>query len=170
MLAVPDDLITHEFTRQFLGEEVPRGVETMRRPEVIEAERRAAALDGPWTAELVGLAFEDPATLRSRFVRLINDYWNEAFATEWERIEPVLAGSVAAYGQLIASRGFFSLLEPLWPEVRLDRPARTTCRPGAGGYRRGGLLRRSQDRCQRELMTPSRPGDSGPLVRPTRSL
>ncbi len=125
LLAVPDELITHEFTRQFLGEAVPRGAEVMRRPEVIRAVRRAAALDGPRTAELVDLALEDPANLRSRFVRLIDDYWNEAFGSEWERIEPVLAGTVAAYGQLIASRGFFSLLEPLWPEVRLDRPART---------------------------------------------
>lgn len=70
-----------------------------------------------------------------RFLDLLESYWDEAFAREWERIEPDLAASVTEAGRVIARHGVYALLRGLWPEVRSDpRPvgsrsnARTTTR------------------------------------------
>jgi hypothetical protein len=40
--------------------------------------------------------------LLERFLRLLESYWEEAFAREWERIEPDLAASVTQAGRVIA--------------------------------------------------------------------
>jgi DNA-binding transcriptional ArsR family regulator len=50
-------------------------------------------------------------------------YWEDAFAAEWERIEPDLAESVAEAGRQIEEHGLYALLRGLWPEVRSDPQA-----------------------------------------------
>jgi DNA-binding transcriptional ArsR family regulator len=98
--------------------------------------RDPAALEEPATRRLLRermgndvLArqlLEDPRGLLDRFLRLLEAYWEEAFAREWERIEPDLAASVSDAGRVIARRGLYALLRGLWPEVRSD--------PGAGRF------------------------------------
>ncbi len=77
--------------------------------------------DGPLDPLRVPAAIlDDPVALHERFLALLEDYWEAAFATEWERIEPDLAASVAEAGRQIASAGVYGLLRGLFPEVRCD--------------------------------------------------
>jgi Family of unknown function (DUF5937) len=63
---------------------------------------------------------EDPAALMERFLALLERYWEEGFAREWQRIEPQLAASVTEAGRQIEQQGVYGLLRGLWPEVRCD--------------------------------------------------
>jgi DNA-binding transcriptional ArsR family regulator len=74
-------------------------------------------------ADAVHLVLERPAAALQRFATLLADYWDQAFAAEWERLEPELANTVAAAGTLIATRGLYALLGSLWPELRTDPAA-----------------------------------------------
>jgi DNA-binding transcriptional ArsR family regulator len=78
---------------------------------------RAAAEGDQALAELL---LEEPAALLERFLRLLEGYWEEAFAAEWGRIEPDLAASVSEAGRQISEHGLYALLRGLWPEVRSD--------------------------------------------------
>jgi DNA-binding transcriptional ArsR family regulator len=79
---------------------------------------RNARLRG--SVELATLIFEDPAELTARFATLLSDYWEAAFADEWERLEPRLAGSVSEAGRQIAAGGIYSFLRGLSPGLRVD--------------------------------------------------
>ena len=48
---------------------------------------------------------DDPGALHERVLALLEDYWGQAFADEWDRIEPELAASVDSAGEQIASGG-----------------------------------------------------------------
>jgi DNA-binding transcriptional ArsR family regulator len=81
--------------------------------------RRAATFGyGPRSA--VRLLFDDPAALHARFVALLEAYWAEAFAAEWERIEPALADGVALAGRDIVGQGVYPFLQRLAPSLRVD--------------------------------------------------
>ena len=41
---------------------------------------------------------------------LLTDYWEAAFAAEWERLEPQLAAAVSDAGRTIAAGGVYELL------------------------------------------------------------
>jgi DNA-binding transcriptional ArsR family regulator len=69
---------------------------------------------------LADALLEDPVALLERFLRLLERYWEDAFAREWERIEPDLAASVGEAGRRIEQDGIYALLRGLWPEVRCD--------------------------------------------------
>jgi DNA-binding transcriptional ArsR family regulator len=79
--------------------------------------QRAAKAAGDAVGEQL---LDDPGALLQRFLTLLEGYWEEAFAREWERIEPDLAASVTEAGRQIASDGLYGLLQGLWPEVRCD--------------------------------------------------
>jgi DNA-binding transcriptional ArsR family regulator len=68
----------------------------------------------------VRLLFDYPAALHARFADLLEAYWAEAFAAEWERIEPQLADGVAAAGREIAGDGLYPFLLRLAPGLRVD--------------------------------------------------
>jgi DNA-binding transcriptional ArsR family regulator len=72
------------------------------------------------STELATLIFEDPVELTTRFARLMSDYWEAAFADEWERLEPRLAESVSAAGRQIAAGGIYAFLRGLSPGLRVD--------------------------------------------------
>jgi DNA-binding transcriptional ArsR family regulator len=80
----------------------------------------ATPLIGPSDAVVAALLLDDPGALLERFLTLLEGYWEEAFAREWERIEPDLAASVSEAGRQIESDGLYGLLQGLWPEVRCD--------------------------------------------------
>jgi DNA-binding transcriptional ArsR family regulator len=63
---------------------------------------------------------DDPGALLERLLTLLEDYWEAAFAREWERIEPDLAASVSEAGRQLQTDGLYALLQGLWPEVRCD--------------------------------------------------
>jgi Family of unknown function (DUF5937)/Helix-turn-helix domain len=66
------------------------------------------------------LLFEDPKRLVERFTRLLETYWEEAFAAEWQRLEPRLADGVVAAGRELATGGIFGFLVALAPQLRVD--------------------------------------------------
>ncbi|MDA0159949.1 DUF5937 family protein [Solirubrobacter ginsenosidimutans] len=88
-------------------------------PELARLEFATPSI-GPSDAVVAALLLDDPGALLERFLTLLEDYWEEAFAREWERIEPDLAASVSEAGRQIESDGLYALLRGLWPEVRCD--------------------------------------------------
>jgi DNA-binding transcriptional ArsR family regulator len=72
---------------------------------------------------LAGLMFEQPRELVHRFAKLLADYWDAAFASEWESLEPRLAETVAEAGQRIAGGGVYSYLTGLSPQLLIDAAA-----------------------------------------------
>jgi DNA-binding transcriptional ArsR family regulator len=100
------------------------------RPLYDHAGRRDAALlddpavrvhvrDSP-APRLAELIFDDPRGLTRIVVELLADYWEAAFAAEWERLEPRLAAAVSDAGRTIASDGVYALLRGLSPRLRVD--------------------------------------------------
>jgi DNA-binding transcriptional ArsR family regulator len=86
--------------------------------------RRAGAL-GTGARKAATLLFDDPAALLERFARLLESYWEEAFAAEWHRIEPKLADGIAAAGAKIVRDGIYAFLLQLAPALRVDPAAQT---------------------------------------------
>jgi hypothetical protein len=71
------------------------------------------------------LLLDDPGEFVERFARLLEAYWEEAFAAEWQRHEPKLVESVSAAGREIASDRVFAFLIGLAPTLRVDPTAST---------------------------------------------
>lgn len=86
---------------------------------------RRAGIVGPEARRAATLLFDDPSALRERFARLLEVYWEEAFAAEWLRIEPKLAAGIAAAGEAIARDGIYSFLVELAPALRVDPASQT---------------------------------------------
>ena len=68
--------------------------------------------------DLARQAFEEPATLLARYVRLLERYWDEAFAEEWQRILPRIEGDATAGARALVTSGLPGLVTELLPEGR----------------------------------------------------
>jgi hypothetical protein len=66
-------------------------------------------------------AREDPAAFLERLCALLEAYWETAFASEWQRLEPRLAESVAEAGCLLFSGGLYAFVATLGSRVRVHR-------------------------------------------------
>ena len=115
-------LVRLEFAIPLIGPQV--GGEEVRDPAVLDQRAmrrrlRARALEVA-DESVADALLDDPGALLERFLTLLERYWEDAFAREWERIEPDLAGSVAEAGRRIEQQGLYALLRSLWPEVRCD--------------------------------------------------
>ena len=107
-------------------------------PAVRETMLRHAAADGEASRELAGLLLDDPVEARAAVRRPAGDYWQAAFEAEWERIEPLLAESVAEAGRTLAASGIWAVLGRLPPRCRADATReRAADRPAARARRRG---------------------------------
>jgi len=117
-----EQLVRLEFAIALIGSrdggEVPRDPAALEAPDARRRLRERAAAVGDET--LARQLLEDPRGVLERFLGLLESYWAEAFAREWQRIEPDLAASVSEAGRVIARRGLYALLRGLWPEVRSD--------------------------------------------------
>jgi DNA-binding transcriptional ArsR family regulator len=80
--------------------------------------RRTEHLGGD--VKLARLIFEDPRRLAARFAELLDEYWQAAFAEEWEALEPRLAETVADAGRRLAGDGVYSYLTGLSPQLLTD--------------------------------------------------
>jgi DNA-binding transcriptional ArsR family regulator len=120
--AVDPALVCLEFAIPLIGPQVGGG--EARDPTVLEQPAMRRRLHERARAEgdeaLADALLEDPAAVLERFLSMLARYWQDAFAQEWERIEPDLAASVAEAGRRIEEHGIYALLEGLWPEVRSD--------------------------------------------------
>ena len=104
---VDEQLVRMEFAIPLMGsqadEGIPRDPASLEEPDNrrLLQERAAAVSDETLARQLL----EDPRGVLERFLRLLESYWEEAFARVWERIEPDLAASVTQAGRVIARRG-----------------------------------------------------------------
>jgi DNA-binding transcriptional ArsR family regulator len=121
LAAIPDDLVTLEFTRPLYGGTLPRDPRLLVRPEVRSTIVREADTLSPESRELIRLALDAPQVLLDRFRQLMEYYWAECFEDEWARLDPQLAEAVIEAGRTIAGRRLFAHLVELAPEVRVDR-------------------------------------------------
>jgi DNA-binding transcriptional ArsR family regulator len=99
----------------------PRDPELLTRPRlqrhVVENARTS---HGEENAKLARLIFDDPVELGSRFSDLLERYWEDAFAEEWDRLEPLLAETVEETGARIAELGLFDLLADFRPQLQVE--------------------------------------------------
>jgi DNA-binding transcriptional ArsR family regulator len=89
-------------------------------PNVRELALKQAGRLGAGASRAAALLFDDPRRFLDRFAAMLDAYWQDAFAVEWQRLEPRLADSVVAAGQLIAGSGIFAFLVGLAPQLRVD--------------------------------------------------
>jgi DNA-binding transcriptional ArsR family regulator len=78
------------------------------------------ARDFPASREALTMLLERPQAFIAEFATFIECYFEHVFAKEWERIEPLLADSVADAGERIARDGFYQALAQLSPRLRGD--------------------------------------------------
>jgi len=76
----------------------------------------AAAVAARGGAELV----DDPAAFAGRLADMLERYWRAGFGEEWERIEPLLAHSIADAGRMLAADGIRPVLGKLPGHCRFD--------------------------------------------------
>ena len=82
------------------------------------------ARDFPASGETLALLLERPRSFIAEFATFIERYFEQVFAKEWERIEPLLADSIAVAGEHIAGDGFYDALSQLNPRLRGDAAGR----------------------------------------------
>jgi DNA-binding transcriptional ArsR family regulator len=122
--ALPADVAAFELVRTLYDHGGTRR-EVLADPAVRAAALAQAGKVGAGARRTAALLFDDPAALVERFAAVLEAYWEEAFAREWERIEPLLGESVSAAGRTIAGEGAFAFLVRLAPQLRVDAGART---------------------------------------------
>lgn len=88
-----------------------------------------AAATGQGAAALLRPIFDDPEAVRDRLLAVITGYWQEGFAAEYQRIEPLLHQAMEAAARTLAITGPLGLLGDLIPEVVLDPAAGTVLIP-----------------------------------------
>jgi DNA-binding transcriptional ArsR family regulator len=76
--------------------------------------------DFPASGDALALLLERPRAFIAEFTDFIERYFEQVFAKEWKRIEPLLADSVADAGERIAGDGFYQALAQLNPRLRGD--------------------------------------------------
>lgn len=113
--------IAYEFTRPLYdhGGQAPRdpGLDDPALREVILERGASHSRHSP---DVLQQLFENPRSVASELADLFERYWEEAFETEWGRVEPQLAETVALAGRQIAEGGVYSLLLGLAPRLRVD--------------------------------------------------
>jgi DNA-binding transcriptional ArsR family regulator len=115
MRALDPELLLAGFGRP-LHDHGGEGARAFREPGV-----HAAMLDRAGAArEHAELLLDRPAEFAARFAAVLERYWEDAFAAEWERIEPLLARSIVEAGRELATGGVWPVLGRLPAHCRID--------------------------------------------------
>jgi len=145
--ALPDDLVAFELSFAFGGIECALLDESdatiVADPDYRDRVLRTAPDDA--SRGLAEHAFADPGALRDRYARLLERYWDEAFAAEWHRILPRIEADATAGARALVTTGLGGLVAELLPEGRWDpeRHAIVVAKEWEGSCdvaERGGLL------------------------------
>lgn len=130
MRAMPERDFAYDFARPlfYYQEADAGGQERLDAPETRAASIERAVYWGEESGRLAGLVFDDPAEFRSRFLDFLAVYWDEAFAHEWERLEPLLDAEIEGEQEAVERDGLYPLVERQ-PELLLDRTAGVVERP-----------------------------------------
>jgi DNA-binding transcriptional ArsR family regulator len=116
---VPTDLVAFEFLRQFWDHAGDRDRELLRRADVREHVSQQIEIYGGDRA-LAMLLFDGPDELRETFLSLLEDYWDSAFAEEWETLEPDLVAAKNDDREQIERDGIYTLLPTLGRRLLVD--------------------------------------------------
>jgi DNA-binding transcriptional ArsR family regulator len=116
----PPDLLLEEFGRPLFDHGGRHGERVFDDPGVRETVLRRAAATGRPSLRLAELLLDDPRAFAHEFSSLLVDYWESAFADEWEHVDALLSDSIAEAGQLLATRGIWSVLGKLPSHCRPD--------------------------------------------------
>jgi DNA-binding transcriptional ArsR family regulator len=121
--ALSGDRAAYELARPLFFYAAPDagGEEALELEEVRERILFTSARYGEESARLGELLLNEPAAFQARVADLLESYWEQAFAAEWERLEPVLLDETEQARREVAEDGVFSLLERLRPELLVDR-------------------------------------------------
>jgi DNA-binding transcriptional ArsR family regulator len=114
-----DETIALEFSRPLWDHEGRRDTSHLARPDVQEYIAAAAVRQGA-DPTIAALVHDDPLELARRFTDLVGAYWEAEFAEEWDRIEPLLAETVAEAGRRLASDGFYGFARSVSRQLRVD--------------------------------------------------
>jgi DNA-binding transcriptional ArsR family regulator len=117
---LPGELVAVEFSRPLRGGSHPRQPAELGRWQVRQEIAQAAAKLPDSASQLARLVLDDPERLLGRFQALLHDYWEQAFESEWSRIEDSLADAVSAAGREIAGHGLHSALAGVSVELRAN--------------------------------------------------
>src|SRR4051812_32424091 len=85
-------------------------------PESLAREDVRAQVQHRMGAELAQQLFDEPAAVQARVVDMLAGYWEQSFAEEWDRLEPVLAEE----GARADGRDPIELLGEVRGELRVD--------------------------------------------------
>jgi DNA-binding transcriptional ArsR family regulator len=94
------------------------GGELFDDPAVRRTMMERADADG--AREEASLLLEDSSEFARRLSRMLERYWEAAFAAEWVRIEELLARSILTAGRLLATVGLWPVLGRLPARCRID--------------------------------------------------
>jgi len=94
--ALPAEWAQYELARPtfFYLEEDAGGPESLEREEVRAQITRQVSAYGPDGAALAEQLLDDPAAVQARVAAMLGAYWEQSFAEEWTRLEPILAAEV----------------------------------------------------------------------------
>jgi DNA-binding transcriptional ArsR family regulator len=120
--------------------DAPRGPSAFDRADVRAYVENRARYYGPGAVAVARLAWGDPSRLLGRFVRLLEVYWEHAFAAEWDRLGPRLESVARRDARTVATQGVYAVLDGRFADTVVD--------PDAGWF-----LRRSPHEHE---VTPSR--------------
>ncbi len=120
--ALDDELVSYELSLAFGGIEcishadlcVDHVHDPAYRDEVL------VAADAADRGTLARAVFDDPASVRTRYSNLLERYWHEAFAPEWERLLPRIESEVTAGARALVTAGAPGVVAALLPEGRWD--------------------------------------------------
>jgi DNA-binding transcriptional ArsR family regulator len=116
--ALPPHVLLYELIRPL--HDHGGGEARLDEPEVRAViERRAELLGGDNRRRATAL-LDDPVATAGQLADVLAAYWEEAFAAEWEALEPELARSVADAGRVVAEDGVYRVLVRLAPQLRVD--------------------------------------------------
>jgi DNA-binding transcriptional ArsR family regulator len=114
------EVLLEELGRPLYDHGGRRGEGLYGEPRVREVMLQRAKADGDAAVTMAALLIADPGEFAQRLSALLRNYWESTFAAEWERLEPLLAETVAEAGRLLATVGVWPLLGRLPPRCRVD--------------------------------------------------
>ena len=112
--SMPPSIIRYQFTWGLHGG-------AFAEPELASKRvRRRLWQEAENQSEFLEQALEQPHEFIGAFAEFVADYFEQAFAREWERIEPLLAAAAEDAGERIATDGLYEALPSLSPRLRGD--------------------------------------------------
>jgi DNA-binding transcriptional ArsR family regulator len=120
--AMPAERALYEIARPaFFYMQEDAGPESL---EFEETRARVAERVSAWDPAVAAQLFDDPAAVQARVVEMLASYWEQSFAEEWERLEPILAEEV----ERASGRDPIEILGEVRAELKVDPEQRLLLR------------------------------------------